>query len=245
MSTWRRMDDTIEPVKDVHGLRLSGYRRIAEDTVWTVLQPVVMLASAGRTDLPRVWLLLAVSLGCLLIGGLVVVKVSPEVINRRGEKPQGIRWWDKLFLLAYGSVALSLPVVAGLDVGRVNGSSLGGCVAAFGVGMYVGGAALFAWAMATNPHFEMTVRIQTERGHRVVAAGPYAIIRHPGYVGGALLGVSVPLIVGSVHSLIPACLLVLLYLIRAELEDRTLHRELPGYKAYAEKVRYRMLPFAW
>ena len=99
--------------------------------------------------------------------------------------------------------------------------------------------------MATNPHFEMTARIQTERGHRVITTGPYRLIRYPGYVAGALLGVSVPLIVGSVHGLIPACVIVLLYLIRSELEDRTLRRELDGYQTYADTVRYKMLPLAW
>jgi len=230
---------------DALGLRPSGYRRIAEDAVWVVLQPVVLFASAGRTDIPRVWLLLAVSLGCLFVGGLVVVWVSPEIINQRGEKKRGTKWWDKVFLLAYACTAVSLVVVTGLDVGRFNGPGMGGRVAALGVVMHVCAAALFAWAMATNPHFEMTVRLQTERGHRVITTGPYRIVRHPGYVAGALLSVSVPLIVGSAYGLIPASVMVLLYLVRTELEDRTLRRELDGYQAYADKVRYRALPFAW
>ena len=239
------MGDVMESGNDAHRQRLSGYKRIAEDAVWVVLQPVVLFASAGRMDVPRVWLLLAVSLGCLFVGGLVVVWVSPEVIDQRGERKQGTKWWDKLFLLAYACTAFSLVVVAGLDVGRLKGPGMNGHVAALGVVTHVCAAALFAWAMVTNPHFEMTVRIQTERGHRVIATGPYEIVRHPGYVAGALLSVSVPLIVGSAHGLIPAGGIVFLYLVRAELEDRTLRRELDGFQAYADKVRYRMLPFAW
>ncbi len=230
---------------DAPGLRPPGYKRIAEDTAWVVLQPVVLFASAGRADIARVWLLSAVSLGCLFVGGLIVIRGSPEIINQRDEKKRGTKWWDKLFLLAYACAVVSLVVVTGLDIGRFDEPRMSGGVAALGVVMHVCAAALFAWAMATNPHFEMTVRIQRERDHRVITTGPYRLVRHPGYVGGALLSVSVPLIVGSAYGLIPAGVIVLLYLVRAELEDWTLRRELDGYQAYADTVRYRMLPFAW
>lgn len=99
--------------------------------------------------------------------------------------------------------------------------------------------------MAANPFFEKTVRIQTEHGHRVVDTGPYATIRHPGYVGlCAILG-STPLLLASVLTTLPVLLAVLAIGVRTVLEDRTLHAELAGYEEYATRVRFRLVPGVW
>jgi protein-S-isoprenylcysteine O-methyltransferase Ste14 len=99
--------------------------------------------------------------------------------------------------------------------------------------------------MGVNPFFEKTVRIQTERNHRVIDTGPYAFVRHPGYLGffGWLL--SVPLMLGAGWALVPAALAILSVVARTALEDRTLRRELDGYEAYADRVRYRLIPGIW
>jgi protein-S-isoprenylcysteine O-methyltransferase Ste14 len=101
------------------------------------------------------------------------------------------------------------------------------------------------WATSVNKFFEPSVRIQTDRGHRVIDAGPYADIRHPGYAFGFLLSLGMPLALGSLWALIPAVMLCPLLVTRTVLEDRTLQNELPGYKEYAERVRYRLLPGVW
>ncbi|UCF44662.1 MAG: isoprenylcysteine carboxylmethyltransferase family protein, partial [Candidatus Bathyarchaeota archaeon] len=94
-------------------------------------------------------------------------------------------------------------------------------------------------------YFEQTVRVQKDRGHRVISGGPYQIVRHPGYLGGILYALSFPLIIGSIYTFIPAGIYVLLMVTRTLLEDRTLQRGLCGYKEYAKKVRYRLLPWLW
>jgi protein-S-isoprenylcysteine O-methyltransferase Ste14 len=96
-----------------------------------------------------------------------------------------------------------------------------------------------------NRHFEPTVRIQTDRGHTVIDTGPYALVRHPGYVAASLLVLGMPLSLGSYWASIPAILSYLLLVVRTALEDRTLQDELPGYKEYARRVRYRLLPGVW
>lgn len=96
--------------------------------------------------------------------------------------------------------------------------------------------------MAVNPYFESTARIQKDRGHRVITAGPYKIVRHRGYVGIILGDLPVPLIIGSVFALVPAGMAVLLVVIRTSLEDGMLREELDGYKKYAKKVKYRLVP---
>ena len=102
------------------------------------------------------------------------------------------------------------------------------------------------WAESVNKFFEPTVRIQTDRGHKVIDTGPYAIVRHPGYVVGlpALPG-HAPWRWAPLWALIPAVLLCLLLVLRTIWEDQTLQAELPGYKEYAQRVRYRLVPGVW
>jgi protein-S-isoprenylcysteine O-methyltransferase Ste14 len=101
------------------------------------------------------------------------------------------------------------------------------------------------WAESVNKFFEPTVRIQTDRGHRVIDFGPYDIVRHPGYVSGFLVFIGTPLCLGSLWALIPAVLACLLLVVRTVWEDRTLRMELTGYEAYAQRVRYRLIPGVW
>jgi protein-S-isoprenylcysteine O-methyltransferase Ste14 len=99
--------------------------------------------------------------------------------------------------------------------------------------------------MAVNPHFEGTVRLQRELGHRVIAVGPYAVIRHPGYLGLIAWGVSGPLLLCSVAALVPAALVVGWIVLRTALEDAFLRRELAGYAEYTAQVRWRLVPGLW
>jgi protein-S-isoprenylcysteine O-methyltransferase Ste14 len=99
--------------------------------------------------------------------------------------------------------------------------------------------------MVVNPFFEKTVRIQTDNGHRVIDKGPYAYVRHPGYVGFVGWIFSTPLLLASAWAFAPALLAAVGIVIRAALEDRTLHAELPGYPEYAARVRFRLIPEVW
>jgi protein-S-isoprenylcysteine O-methyltransferase Ste14 len=99
--------------------------------------------------------------------------------------------------------------------------------------------------MTVNRFFSAMVRIQADRGHRVVENGPYRWMRHPAYAGGVIANLATPLMLGSAWALIPAGLTVALVVLRTSLEDRTLQAELPGYAAYAARTRYRLVPGVW
>jgi len=96
-----------------------------------------------------------------------------------------------------------------------------------------------------NPFFSAVVRIQRDRGHRVIEAGPYRLVRHPGYLGGLLSQLAAPLVLESVWAWIPAALIVVLVGVRTAQEDRALRAELEGYVAYAARVPRRLLPGIW
>jgi protein-S-isoprenylcysteine O-methyltransferase Ste14 len=99
--------------------------------------------------------------------------------------------------------------------------------------------------MITNRFFSIAVRIQTDRGHRLVSSGPYRSVRHPGYLGMSVAGPASVLALGSWLALVPALLYALLIVRRAALEDRYLRTELDGYAAFAARVRYRLIPGVW
>ena len=118
--------------------------------------------------------------------------------------------------------------------------------------MWLLGFAIFAlawilinWSMAVNPFFEKTVRIQTDHGHHVIDTGPYAYIRHPGYIGITGWIISTLLLLASTGAFVPALIAVGLLVIRTALEDRTLCAELTGYAEYASRVRFRLIPGVW
>src|SRR3954447_9748471 len=96
-----------------------------------------------------------------------------------------------------------------------------------------------ARSQAGNRFFEPGVRIQTERGHRVIDIGPYAVVRHPGYVAACLLFAGIALSLGSLWALIPAGLSCSLLILRTRWEHRTLQAELDGYEEYTQRVRSR------
>jgi protein-S-isoprenylcysteine O-methyltransferase Ste14 len=153
--------------------------------------------------------------------------------------------WDRVLAAFYTLVGPAILVIGGLDQ-RFGWSGsfpltvpvVAGVVMALGYG-------LFSWAMASNPFFSTVVRIQTDRGHTVATGGSYRFVRHPGYAGGLATILATPFLLGSWPALIPAGALVGILIVRTILEDRTLHRELPGYVEYAGRVRYRLLPGLW
>ncbi len=216
-----------------------------------VLGSILVMAAAfflaaGRLDLPRAWIFFSLYLVSVLFNTIIFLKFNPEVVAARGKIIKGeMKWWDKIFAVLYISSIFLISIVCGLDVGRFQLSNLGMEFLAVGIIMFIPGWLLVMWAMVENKFFEGAVRIQRERGHKVVSTGPYAIIRHPGYAGMILLYACTPLILGSVYGLIPVLLLVVAFVFRTDHEDKMLYEKLEGYKEYVEKVKYRLVPGIW
>jgi protein-S-isoprenylcysteine O-methyltransferase Ste14 len=222
-------------------------RRLVISTTASMLILVLCLfLPAGTWAWTRGWLFLVVITVASLLSILYLRRVNPDVIAGRVNRHEGWRPWDLLLgLLGLLPTMLAIPIVAALDDGRFHWSQLPwwGCLA--GYALIIAGFFGVTWAESVNKFFEPSVRIQADRGHHVIDTGPYAIIRHPGYAFGLLLFLGIPLALGSLWALIPAVLLGPLLFVRTVLEDRTLQNELPGYRQYAERVRYRLVPGAW
>ncbi len=205
----------------------------------------LLLLPAGRVDWLAGWLYLAIILIGTGINYGYVQHTNPDLIAHRMRMGKGTKAWDKVWLALFAPVFCSEVVVAGLDAARFGWSVMPLWLWPVGLALFLTGTVLLTWSMGVNPFFEKTVRIQTERGHRVIDTGPYRFVRHPGY--GGLLGwiLSTPVLLGSWWAFLPAILSLALVVVRTGLEDRTLREELPGYDVYAGRTRYRLIPGVW
>lgn len=210
-----------------------------------LLMIALFFLSAGRSDLPRVWFYFELYFVSLVINMAIFLKYNPEVVRARSEIIKGeMKWWDKVYAVSYLLLMFAVPVVCGLDV-RFNASALGIEYHIASIILFIAGWSFTSWALVVNKYFEGAVRIQKERDHKVVSTGPYAIIRHPGYAGMIVFYVSMPLGLGSLYGLVPVLLIAAAFVFRTHFEDEMLQKELKGYKEYAKKVKYRLVPGIW
>jgi protein-S-isoprenylcysteine O-methyltransferase Ste14 len=205
-----------------------------------------LFVSAGSIAWTRGWLFLAISLAMSGVAILYLWRINPEIFVARSRMfREGTKRWDRILLGFLLPAMIAIIPVAALDDGRFQWSRVPWWVVVTGYLLLLAGMTIMARAQAVNRFFEPSVRIQAERGHRVVDTGPYAIVRRPGYVAGLLLFAGIAVALGSWWALVPAGIAALLLVLRTAWEDRTLQAELAGYTAYAQKVRYRLIPGVW
>lgn len=226
-------------------LNRAGKRALAAPIRWIIIAGVVFFIAAGTIDIFRAWVYIVIyAIGGLALGWLLFKK-SPQLLNDRGEVKPGVKQLDKLLILSYFLLAIIItPLVAGLDH-RYGWNLLPDVYLYVGIFLYLMSMVLVIRPMLHNPFFEGLVRIQEEKNHRVINTGPYGIVRHPGYVGLLVGSFGLPLAFGSVWSLVPTGLMVIVIIFRTWFEDKTLQEELEGYKDYCEEVRYRLVPYIW
>lgn len=214
--------------------------------VTLIIMAVLLFGAAGTFDWPHGWAFMAAFVVLVLVSMAVLWRLNPEIYAARAHATRpNTKGWDRVLmpflLIAFAAI---LPV-AGLDDGRFHWAPAAGVWVLLGYLLMILGFAGVAWAEVVNRHFEPSVRIQSDRGHTVISTGPYAYVRHPGYVAGSLLAIGMAWALGSWWALLPALIVVALMLVRTSLEDETLQRELPGYAAFTRKTRYRWVPGVW
>ncbi|MBN1178603.1 MAG: isoprenylcysteine carboxylmethyltransferase family protein [Anaerolineae bacterium] len=211
-----------------------------------VVVALILFLSAGRIDWTMGWVYVGIFAAFDLATALAVIPRHPDLLVERSNIQAGTKRWDAIIVrLSAAYLPMASWLVAGLDERFGWTPDLPLALQLAAVAVTVLGYALVVWAMAANAYFSTTVRIQDERGHTVVTAGPYRFVRHPGYVASITFTTSAPVMLGSLWALIPALLSAAFYIVRTALEDKTLHEELDGYVEYAQQTRYRLLPGIW
>jgi protein-S-isoprenylcysteine O-methyltransferase Ste14 len=220
-------------------------KRMLQIIFQIIIIAAILFISSGRLDWWMAWAYIGIFVAGVGVNMILIIRKNPELIEERSQIKANTKRWD--FYLA-GLLSLSSTVallVSGLDIRFEWSEEIPFVLQFAAVVLVVLGSVLGSWAIVSNPFFASTVRIQSERGHRVVSSGPYQYIRHPGYAGWILSGIALPVMLGSLWALIPSGLAVVILIIRTGLEDRTLRRDLPSYEEYSQNTHFRLVPYVW
>jgi protein-S-isoprenylcysteine O-methyltransferase Ste14 len=214
--------------------------RLTRAAISLTVVGIVVLGLSGQWTDPWLWSYLAVW-AVLVVYALA--SIGDDLVRERFSPPNPGA--DRIPLRFIRLTGLGHVAVGALDAGRWHLAPVPAERRVAGlVGMVLFGGLVFR-AMIVNRFFSAVVRIQDDRGHRVVDQGPYALIRHPGYAGMIL---SVPcsgLALGSWLATAFALVYAALMLRRVVFEDAFLRANLDGYADYRTRVRYRLIPGVW
>lgn len=182
----------------------------------------------------------------MLILNYTALRLDDDLIKERSKPGEGVKKWDKIILGISFLVTIGMYIVAGFDSGRYHWSpQFHWSLYLVGIVFTITGQLLFLIAQKQNKFFASTVRIQTDREHTVCETGLYKTVRHPAYLGSIIQALGFPLLFGSLWSIIPILLLIILFITRTSREDKTLKNELKGYTEYSHKTPYRLIPYIW
>ena len=206
-----------------------------------VLVGVLIFLPAGTFAYTYGWLLIGLLFVPMLIAGFVMLAKSPEFLKKRldGKEKHGKQ---KGVVAVSGLMFVAGFVVAGLDY-RFGWSTVPAWVVIAASVLFLVAYVLYAQVMRENAYLSRTIKV--EEGQTVVDTGMYGIVRHPMYAVTILLFLMMPLVLGSWYALIPFACYPAVIVVRLKDEEALLTRELPGYAAYKQKVKYRIIPFVW
>lgn len=206
-----------------------------------LLLGLLLFLPAGTLKWQQAWLLMGILFIPMLIAGLVMLKKSPELLEKRLNAKEGEGEQRRVLLLS-AVMFVAAFVLAGLSF-RFRWLMLPEAVSWVAAGVFLLGYGLYAEVLRENIWLSRTVEIQENQ--RVVDTGLYGLVRHPMYMSTLLLFLSMPLVLGSVISFIIMLAYIPIIVRRIHNEEQVLLNGLSGYDKYIKKVRYRLLPFIW
>jgi len=222
-------------------------RQVVVLALVVVGMPFLPLLISWRWGWWEAWVYAAIGVLGFFVSRTLAARRHPDLLSERarGLRQEDAKAWDKVLAPAVALGAGSIPLVAGLDARFGWSPSFGLPIKVLALVVILAGYALSSYALIENRFFSGAVRLQTDRGHRVVSSGPYRWVRHPGYAGGLLAHLATPVFLDAGWAFVPALVIAILTVVRTELEDKALQEQLEGYREYARRVRYRLLPGLW
>ena len=222
-------------------------RLIVQSGAWIIFMGVLLFWPAGNWLWPQAWAFLAIFTLCSVLFCVWLWNSDRDLlIARMGSLVQKNQSsWDKIFM---GSVLVLWNVwlvLMALDAQRWHTSHVPVWLEVVGGVLILAGFAATVPVFRANSFAAPVVRVQEERGQRVIDTGPYAHVRHPMYAAALLYLLGVPLLLGSWYGLIGTALIAVGVSWRAVKEERVLKHDLAGYGEYMTRVRWRLVPHLW
>jgi protein-S-isoprenylcysteine O-methyltransferase Ste14 len=222
-------------------------RVIVQTTTWLAFMGVILFVAAGNWRWTEGWAFLAIFAAGSVVFCAWLLRRDPALLAARMgslvQKDQPL--WDKIFMSA-AMVGWNVWLVfMALDAQRFHWSHLPVWLQVIGGALVIAGFLAVMPAFRANSFAAPVVRVQGERGQRVIDSGPYALVRHPMYAAAMLYLIGLPLLLGSWYGLIGTAIIMLAISWRATREEQTLKRDLSGYDAYMARVPWRLIPHVW
>lgn len=206
-----------------------------------LVMELLLFLPAGTLSYPGGWILIALLFIPMPVVGAVLFTNAPELLkkrlNSREQEPE-----QKKVILLSAFIFVAGFVLAGLDF-RFGWTQLPLPVVFMGAVLFLTAYGLYIEVMRENAYLSRTVEIQENQ--KVIDTGLYGVVRHPMYLGVAVLFLSMPLVLGSGIALVPFLLVPAVLVKRIRNEEKVLEEGLAGYHEYKNKVKYRMIPFVW
>jgi protein-S-isoprenylcysteine O-methyltransferase Ste14 len=222
--------------------------RLVVTIVYLLFWPALLFLVAGDWRWVEGWLFSGWFVAICVITIVWLYRKDPALLAERYRRPGsgGQKGWDTVIVYLLGVGFLVWMVIMPLDARRLGWTGHWPlALEALGLAMLLGASFFLFRAFTDNPFLSPLVRIQSERKQQVVSTGVYGFVRHPMYLGAILMMVGGPLLLGASRGLIVGAALSLVLAVRIVGEEKVLRRELEGYDAYRQKVRYRLFPRIW
>ena len=205
---------------------------------------ILVFVPAGTFAYWQGWLFIVVFALSTNLIGVYLARNDPALLARRLKfGPQAETRPIQKVVVALAFIAFyALPAVSALDH-RLGWSKVPGWMSVFGAFLVALGLVIDLLVFRQNSFGSST--IETMEGQRVISDGPYALVRHPMYVGALVMLLGVPIALGSYWGLVFVIAFVPILALRILDEETMLLRELDGYVEYTQKVRYRLMPGVW
>jgi protein-S-isoprenylcysteine O-methyltransferase Ste14 len=212
--------------------------------VGVVILGLLLFLPAGTLAYWQAWALIAVFVVGSNAIGIYLSIHDPELLERRKQAGPGAetRPAQKIIMLVLIAALVGMLVLSALDR-RFGWSDIPAPVSLVGQVLTAIGLYITFLVVKENSFSASTIKVFKDQ--KVISTGPYAVVRHPMYSGTIILTLASPLALGSWWGFLPVLLVIPVLVWRILDEETLLNAELPGYADYANRVPYRLLPFAW
>ena len=214
---------------------------ILKFTMGVVLVGLLIFLPAGTWNYPGGWLLMGILFVPMFLAGIVMMCKNPDLLRSRLNAKEKQMEQSRVVELS-GLMFLGGFIVAGLDF-RFGWLPLPKAVSMVGAAAFLIAYGLYGEVLRENTYLSRTIEVQENQ--KVIDTGLYGIVRHPMYSATVILFLAMPLVLGSLISLVIFLAYPFLIAQRIKHEEAFLEKELAGYRAYKEKVKFRLIPYVW